>query len=425
MLPHHAIHLYGLIRNQWKNPETIKKIQERKLRKLIHYVYENVPYYRNLFDSLKIKPFDIRKKEDLQFLPLTSKRQLQGLPLKDITSNALRLEICKTFYTSGTTGIPMQLYYDPHDVTLMNLSWVRAFLAGGMKPWHKLADFKGMKTLHRKKAWYEYLGLLRRREISAWDAEEKWIEEIRKWKPQVLIGYVRTLRMLAEAVQRSGIKEFKPKIIFHSSAILDEATRRLFSEVFQGKRVDIYGSYEGGCLAWECEICSGYHLCSDMVIVEVLNQGKPVAPGETGEVVITNLQSYAMPFIRYKQEDQVTLSGQEPRCGRGLELLDSIHGRTDDFITLQNGQRISPQPFLYLMEKISGIRQWRAIQEKMNELNVEIEPSELSHESLTLIKESLKGLLGSEMNIHFILVDSIKVDPPSKFRFVSSKINRS
>ena len=423
MYPHHLFDLYQLLRSQWRPPEEIKRLQNKKLKKLIRHAYEKVPYYRDLFESLKIKPEYIQKVEDLPILPVTSKKELQALPLSKRVAENIDLNRCKSYYTSGTTGIPLNIYYDPRDMTLMNLNWVRAFLAAGMKPWYKMVDFRGMKNLNRRKAWYEYLWLFRRKEISAWSKPREWIEEIQKWGPQVIVGYVKTLRMLAEAIQEHQINDIRPKIVFHSSVVLDDFSRQILLSVFRAKRVDIYGSYEGGCIAWECEKCSAYHLCSDMVIVEILKDGKPVTPGEDGEVVITNLHSYAMPFIRYKQEDVVTLSPKTPVCGRGLPLLDSIQGKTDDFITLKSGRKISPQPFFYLMEPIPGIKRWRTIQESIDKLRVEIEPSSsFTKDAEKMIDAGLKRVVGDEMEIEISLVDTIKVDPSTKFRFVYSKV---
>lgn len=417
------IDLYRMQKRQWESPSIVSELQNIKLQKLICHAYQNVPYYHQLFNSVKISPRDIKTTGDLYKLPLTSKEHIKSLPIKDVVARGIDLKKCRCTVTSGTTGIPLRTYFTLRDTTLMNLSWIRAFVASGMKPWDKIAAFVGRQPIERKKSWYEHLGFFRRKEISTWNEPEDWIEEINKWKPEILTGYVMTLRILGEAIEKYQIKSLKPKKIFHSSALLDDFSRRYLESVFQRKIVDFYGSDEGGCIAWECEKCSGYHICSDMVIVEILKDGRPVSSGEEGEVVITNLRSYAMPFIRYKQDDVVMVSSKKPVCGRKFPLIERIQGRTDDFIVLKNGRKLSPHPFYHSIDPVLGIKRWRIIQENIYTLTVEIEPAlGFDEKAQRSIKQNLRKLVGDEMTINILLVDSISISPSLKFRAVSSRL---
>jgi len=424
MYPYQIFDLYKLLRTPRTPPEAIRKIQEKKLKKLVVHAYQNVPYYRELFDSIKIKPQDIRKLEDLQMLPFTSKKQIQALSLEEKTAKNINLKHCKSFITSGSTGSPLRIFHTFQYETLKNFICARAFLTSGMKPWYKMAAFSGERSVNEKRPWHEYLMLWRRKEISNWDKPETWIDKLREWKPQVLTGEIITLKLLGEAVQKYQIRDISPKIIFTASIIMDDFSRQYLQSVFCAKIVDIYGSVEGGFIAWECEKCSGYHICSDVVIVEMLKNGKPVSPGQKGEVVITNLHSYAMPFIRYRQEDIVTLSNKKPVCGRNFPLLEHIEGRTDDFVVLRNGRKISPHPLYHCIDPVQGVKRWRMVQENINTLKVDIEPAEnFTHESQQRIESNLKKLVGDEIVIEISLVDSLHVDLSSKFRAVSSKIS--
>ncbi len=161
-----------------------------------------------------------------------------------------------------------------------------------------------------------------------------------------------------------------------------------------------------------------------MTIIEILKNGEPVAPGEEGEVVITNLHSYAMPFIRYAQGDVAVLSPESPRCGRGLPLLERVLGRTDDFIVLKNGEKISPHPFYHCIDPVEGIRRWRIVQSSPNRITVEIEPEEAFHNATSLIvRGNLEELVKGQLDIDILPVDTISIDPSSKFRAVSSTVS--
>jgi phenylacetate-CoA ligase len=414
----------ALLRNQHKAPDSVHKIQKKKLKQLLEHAYVNVPFYRQRFQTAGLVLKELAGPEDLPKLPVTSKSDLQARPVEDTVSRTVDRQTCKVFATSGTTGIPITTYFSPYDSTLKNLGWLRAFWNTGMRPWQRTASLIGQKQIEERKSWYEYLGLWRRREISAWSDTQVWLDTLKQWKPHALLGYVMTLKILAEAMQRNEYGKVKPKFLFHSSAILDQRSRKSLEEAFGCEITDIYGSDEAGCIAWECKSCRGYHLNQDLLIVEVLKKGRPVAPGEAGEVVITNLHSYAMPFIRYVQGDIVTLSTKKPVCGCTFPLIERIEGRTDDFIHLRDGRKISPQPVYHSIDSVPGIRKWRLIQEDIDRLKLEIEPSpDYSSESKIAIRNNLQELFKLPINLELILKDKIAMEPGQKFRAVSSNLS--
>lgn len=423
MYLHEILNLYQLLMNQWRSPAELKKIQENKLKRLIYHAYENVPYYRRLFDSVKLKPTDIKTLPDLTKIPMTSKAQLVSYPLKDITARGIDLEHCRVTTTSGTTGVPLKTYYRRRDLTLINFGWVRAYLAHGMKLWHRIGVLRGWQHADTKRSWYEHLGLLRRKMLSSLDSPDVWISELQKWRPQVITGYSMTLKLLASAMQEQRANSIRPKIIFHSSGPLDDYDREFIGTIFKSKVIDIYGSDEGGCIAWECPQCNGYHINVDLLVLELLENGQPVPPGKEGEVVITNLHSYSMPLIRYRQDDIGTFSPEGSACGRGMPLLKDIKGRIDDFIILPSGNRISPHPFYWAILLVPGISRWRVIQEERDLLKVEVVAGEgFSDNGPSMIEANLRKIVKDEMKIEISLIDNIEQNPLQKFRSVISKV---
>jgi len=413
----------GLLRHPRRSPAAIQKIRERKLRRLVRRAYRYVPYYRSLFDSACLKPQDIKTLDDLERIPLTSKSRLRELPESEKTAANIDLSRCGSFTTSGTSGIPLRSYFSRRDSTMKNLGWIRAFAHVGIRPRQKMAAFVGKKTVKAAPSWYERLGLWRRKEISSWAKPETWVKELRRWKPEVIIGYVMTLRILAEYLEANALKDIKPRAIIQSSALLDGPSRKFLEDAFRCPVIDIYGSDEGGCLAWECRACGGYHISEDTVILEILKNGRPAGAGEVGDVVITNLHSEAMPFIRYRQDDLAALSERTPSCGRRFPLLEKIEGRIDDFIRLSTGEKISPHPFYHCLDPVPGVKRWRLTQVAVGRLRVEIAADkDFADASRSLIDECLRGLVKNQMKIEIEIVDSIPVDPAGKFRTVSSQV---
>jgi phenylacetate-CoA ligase len=425
MNPANLIDFFSLLMTQKRPLKDIEKIQFKKFKKLLSYAYDHVQFYQKLLQERDIHPADVRNEQDLAKLPLTSKKLLNSLSLDELISRKIKAERCRSSATSGSTGIPLTIHFRKKDFTRMNLNWARAFLNRGMKLWHRSVSFKGQKKVKEKAYWYERFGIWRGREVSTWNPPEEWLREIMQWKPHVMLGYVMTLRILAETVEMQQIQAFPSQVIFHTSAILDESSRRYFESVFQAEVIDVYGSFESGCIAWECKPCKGYHICSDMVKVEILKEGQPVAPGERGEVVITNLHSYAMPFIRYRLGDMATLSTKTPECGCSFPLLERIDGRIDDFVVLPNGKRISPHPIYHCIDPVPGIKRWRVVQENSGDLNVEIEPNRSLDENARLkVERNLKTLLENQIAVEIKVVDSIDIDPSQKFHAVSSKVSK-
>jgi len=423
MVPHDLLHLRRLIGNQWLTPAELRRLQEKKLRRLIAHAYDRVPYYRRLFDSAGLKPEDIRGVADLSRIPATSKAQLVELPLKDITARGTDPRRCRVTTTSGTTGVPFKIYYRPKDLTRINFGWVRTYLAHGMKVWHRIGAFRGWHHEDIKKNWYEYLGLWRRLTLSSGERPETWIAELRRWRPQVILGYAMTLNLLAEAISEGRVRNIRPKMIFHTSGLLHPRDRESIGRALGSKVVDIYGSDEGGCIAWECPVCAGYHINVDLVVLEILEGLQPARPGQEGDVVITNLNSFAMPLIRYRQEDVAALSLETPSCGRGLPLMKDIQGRIDDFILLPSGKRISPHPFYWAILMVPGISQWRVVQEARDLLKVEVVAGrDFGGDGPAMIEANLRKIVKDGMRIAVSVLDAIERNPQEKFRSVISKV---
>ncbi len=415
-----------LMKNQWKSPEEIKHIQNQKLRNLVKYSYEKVLYYRKLMDSKHLKPEDVQTIDDLKKLPIVTKEMINNLPLEDTIAAGVDVKKCRTAKTSGCTAIPFQVYFNWRDARMIGIELVRNFLSWDVKPWYKIAEFSGSAHLPEKSKAFDRLGIWRCLKLSTWDEPKSWIKKLQEWKPQVLYGFSATLKLLGKSILEGGIEGINPRIVISTSGILDKSTRTILSTAFQAKVLDYYGSWEGGNIAWECPQCSCLHINSDMVIVEVLKNGKHVPVGQEGEVIITNLHSYAMPFIRYRQEDVIVMSEKEPICGRPFPLIKHIRGRIVDIITLPSGKRIPPHLFGNVLDDIPGVKQWRVIQEKRNLLSIEIIPASNYNEDLTLIiEEKIRNIVGHHIKISISFVKNIKLGPSYKIIMVSSKISNN
>jgi len=230
-------HLLKLLRNQWLTKEELEQIQQRKLEKIIKHAYEKVSYYRQLFDSTGIKPEDIRSREDLQYIPITSRTRIQSLTTKEIVAQGVRLSNCHRIITSGSTGIPLEAIKTEKEYQLSNLVTIRSFLANG----YRLLDRRVVieNPINIGRYWFQYLGILRQHCISCHDNVDSQIRQLRQIRPGFIWAYPSRLRRIAEEMRKRNIEDISPRVVFTDGEVLDSQTR----QIIQMPKPRIYHPY--------------------------------------------------------------------------------------------------------------------------------------------------------------------------------------
>jgi len=410
-----------LLKDQWLPPAKLNEIQRVRLLPLIAHAYSNVPYYRHLFKRVGIKPGDIRDVEDLSQLPITTKGQLLAQPRHDLIARGIGPASCVTMRTSGSQGMPIEVVYRREDKAWWGLLAIRGWMANGYHFGHKTLIFSDSRSVPHGKRWFERLGIFRKSYTSIYDEVERQIETAMTVRPDVIRGMPSDVYLLAKAIRERGCTSIAPRVVLTSAELLDNATRRFINETFDVTLADFYGSIECGWIAWECPAHAGYHLNTDCLIVEFIRDGRPVLPGERGEVVVTNLHAYAMPFIRYSVGDVgIPLDDLCP-CGRGLPLMQTVEGRTVDCLTLADGRIVSPYRLTCTLEQIPGIQRFQIVQSNRERLVVKVIPNmHFTEQTISQIKAELGKLLGAMISIEPSLVQELPKDHTGKFRVVMS-----
>jgi len=270
--------------------------------------------------------------------------------------------------------------------------------------------------------WYQSLGIRREARVDVFHKIEEQIRQLRAERPDILRGFPGSLRVLAETILQQGITGIRPKWVSTGGEILTGETREILGEGFGAPVVDLYNSWEFGNIAWECHCLKGYHINTDSVVLELIRDGRAVSPGEKGEVILTGLNAFAMPFIRYRIGDVGVLSGRGCPCGRGLPLLERIEGRTDDLIHLPGGGILSPFTITTVLRFIPGIGQFRFVQTGERDFQVHLVKGNASRpDTLGEVKTQLEKILGTDVRIDVEWVDEIPRDPSGKIRAVVSR----
>jgi phenylacetate-CoA ligase len=416
--------LYQLRKSQWLNPKELKNLQEKRLRNIIRHAYKNVKFYHKLFDSIRLKPDDIKNVEDLQKIPILTKQDVQK-KFTDMIATGVDINKCKIEKTSGSTGMPLNIVYDRKTMDFSNALIIRAWMENGLKLTDKIIKFGDPSHFPKNKSLLEHFGLLRTECISVFNSVEDSIKEIQKISPDAIYSYPSYLKLIAKAIKDIKIDDIYPRLIFTSSEILDRQTRKLINSVFKTETCDFYGSMEFMRMSWECNQHSGYHIDADAIVMEFVQDGENVDNEKEGEIIVTGLYNYAMPLIRYNIGDVGTYSDEQCSCGRGLPLMKNIKGRENDFFVLPSGRIVSPMS-IGAIDVVPGPVKWRIIQEKKDKFNVYLVKEEnFSTETIKQIKNKIKeGLLGEDVDINIKIVDDIKRDNSGKFRAIISKVKK-
>src|SRR3972149_3254299 len=415
--------LRRLRRNLGLSKADLEEIQRERLVSLIRHAYENVPYYRRLFDSIRLRPDDIKGVADLRHIPVTDKAAMRELSVEEKTARNIDLNKCLKLFTSGSTGMPAHLYFTHEDFKVLDMVYLRSFLENGLKFNYKRAFVLDPHGFETKSRWYHYLGLARYVNISCFLEPADQINILRKVKPDFIHGYPSSLKLIAEQIIESGENGLRPKLVSTAAELLDRKGRGLIENGFGVKIYDRYAASEARNIAWECSEHNGYHINIDTLVVEFLKDGKDAAYGERGDIVITNLYSYAMPFIRYKIGDVGIPSERKCPCGRELPLMEIMEGRDEDFIVLKGGGVVSPMVVTGTLDHITGIKQFRVVQEDMDTVSAVLARGE-GFNSDTIFKgeKALKGILGDDIKIRCEAVEDIHREPSGKVRAVISKV---
>jgi phenylacetate-CoA ligase len=257
------------------------------------------------------------------------------------------------------------------------------------------------------------------------EAMQIHVDKLRKFRPKILRGYPSSLYLFTKYVNESKVQNLGVGSVITISEQLYPHQRKAIKQAFGCDVYDNYGCPDGGVVACECEEHE-YHMNSENAIVEIVKGNEVISAGEEGEMVSTNLIRYAMPFIRYRTGDMGKVSDTKANCKRGLKILDSVLGRTNDYILLPSGNLLAAVNIASVFNEISSqihIRQYQVVQEKRNELTVfVVEDKGFSDMYSEIISNSLKEHIAGEMEITVKQVDDIPLTESGKRRSVISKL---
>ncbi|MCP4744916.1 MAG: phenylacetate--CoA ligase family protein [Desulfobacteraceae bacterium] len=418
-----------LEKSQYLPESQLRKIQFQRLKKLIHFSYKNNKFYQDRFDKAGLKPDDIKDFSDIGKLPVLTKKDIRT-NLNSMISSGYNKNRLLCFKTGGSTGKALDIYISEACSEMRNAVARRHDRWSGWDVGEPVGAIWGNpvlpKTIKNKaKSWVLspniYLDTMAVTNQSVRAFTRQW----EKKKPSLIFGHAHSIFILAQFLDRLGINNVRPKGIISSSMMLMPHERKFIERVFNTKVTDRYGCEEVSLIASECEKHNGMHLNIEHLFIEFIDEnGRQTAPGQPGDIVITDLMNWAMPFIRYKVEDVGIASNKKCECGRGLPLMESVAGRTADFLFKPDGTRVAGISLIEnTLTRIKGLDQMQIIQDSINCLQINIVPGK--DYNLNREKELVhyfRTVFGSNTTVDIYPINSIMAEKSGKYRFSICKI---
>lgn len=351
----------------YRSAEEIRSFQEARLHEAIDYAYTNSAFYRELFDSCKIRPADIRTIEDLRRLPVTTKQDLQ-LRNKDFLCVDTS-QIVDYVTTSGTLGEPVVFALTENDLDRLGYNELSSFTMAGCS---RNDIMQLMTTIDRRfMAGLAYwlgaralgMGVIR---VGNGIPELQW-NTINSIHPTVCMCVPSFLMKLIAFAEENGIDYRSCSL--RKAICIGEALRQpdgnlttLGSRIHEKwPELELYSTYastEMQASFTECSCHCGNHVPADLIIVEFLDdEGNPVAEGESGEVTITTLGVEGMPLVRFRTGDICIHYDSPCACGRNSTRLSSVIGRKGQMIKFK-GTTLYPPALFDILDNIPEVKSY-------------------------------------------------------------------
>ncbi|NGZ87101.1 glycosyltransferase [Duganella aceris] len=415
-------------RTQWWPQPHIEALRLQRLRDLLLHASEHVAYYRQQYAATGFDAGRVRDLRDLRSLPVLYKADINNRREDFIADDAGHMQ---RFTTGGSSGEPLIFYLGKericHDVAA---KW-RATRWWGVDIGDREAVLWGSPIeLRAQDRWRARRDRVLRSELlPAFDLSparlDVYLERLRRRRPAMLFGYPSVMCLLVEHARSRGVAldRLGVKVVFVTAERLYPEQRSLLGAAFGAPVANGYGGRDAGFLAHECPE-GGMHITAEDVIIEILDpQGQPVAPGESGAIVVTHLASRDFPLIRYATGDVGALDPRPCPCGRSLPLLKSIEGRVTDFVVAHDGTVMHGLALIYILRDLPQVRAFKIIQESLDCTRVLLVSVNGLPPLLHLsIVTQFRARLGASVDVVIEEVAAIPAEASGKHRYVISKV---
>lgn len=440
----------GLRESEWHTRGRLKALQLERLKALIAYAHTYIPFYQKRFEEIGLQPEDIKTLEDSKKIPLLNRTDVIDHH-KDMVSRRFRDSIPAAEYrtgdpgtpipfarfrkhklvrntSSGSTGVPTVFYEDGSRTALNWTHELRLKNWYGVNPGDRESRMVRISTDYmpknrvlrtRKLLWNQLI--LPGVNLSDPDYE-LCFQKLQKFKPLSIWGFTSALAGLAQYMVRTG-KEFRdwhPNVSIGWAAPVYDHEKNVIEKAFQCPVSNIYGAREVGHIALKCPHGS-FHINEENLLVETEHTDETVTNGP-GEIIVTTLDCGPMPFIRFRMGDVGQIKASNCTCGRTLDVIENLLGRTGEVFVAKDGRMISPNFWCrtFMHGKVSGaVRRFQVIYTKDKNLKIKIEKDEgFSGDTEAYLKDVVGTNFSSDTELTFDYVPKIEPQLSGKYQMV-------
>ncbi len=416
--------LAQLERSQWWPPERIMEEQCLRLQRLIEHAYTHVPYYRELMDARGIGPSQIQTPQDLRQLPLLTRDEIRHNLPRLVSANIPQAAL-RPGWSGGTTGERLHFYSTREE--RLTCAYAR---------WSLLAGWTGARVGDRHLSIREQAdevsdGMTRRlslrlqqlTRINTRTVREENLSSlartIQRVRPYSLFSYPSALALIAAYAVAHNLTFAPIPGICLGGEYATERQRETIRRAFGSEPFIFYGSNEMHEVAAQCEARDGLHIVANDFVLEVVDDaGHPLPPGQRGQLAITSLHNFGMPFIRYASGDIGTLRSAPCPCGRALPLLDRHIGRTRDYLVSPGGTRVAAMDLELEQLLPPDILQHQLVQIRPDGLLLRVVRAvggdEPLQETQNRVASLLRARLGEPIGVTVELVDRLEMNLSGK-----------
>lgn len=384
---------------QWMSADEVTARQTEKLRALVRHAARNVPYYRRLHRAGRF-PDQINSPADLSCVPALTKDQVRADP-RDFMDEAADPQSMVPRWTGGSSGDTLQFHVSPSSLVHISASEMWGNSLAGYRPGDPMAmlwgaHFDAPPAAGTRQALARYL--LNRETFVTNVMTQQCLRDIaeglRRFRPAVLVGYVSSLVEFARYAKdtRDGAPTSGLRGVVATAEPLSDPDRALLQDVYSCPVHDRYGSRESGLIGMQCSRLEGLHVDCENVHLDL--EPCPEAGPGVRRILVTRLNEFGMPFIRYDQGDYTTRPLGRCSCGRGFPVLAGVDGRRLSIVRRQDGTAVPGEIFIALFG-VQPVRKYQVVQNADHGIEVELVPAPAYDESVERsIRDQIRRMVG-------------------------------
>jgi phenylacetate-CoA ligase len=420
---------------QWDEAGVYRERRDRRLAALLTHAVTRVPYYRDRVGGLSTASIERDPLRTLGAFPVLERSDLHD-HFDELTCEMGRGT--ERGSSGGSTGTPVRFLRDGEYIAAATAARRLAFEWAGVglgercvRLWGARRDLPTGRHQVRGRFGDLLYGRLTLDAFRMGDGEmADYVRRINRFRPAFIEAYADAAHELAVFARRSGLELVSPRSIVTGATTLFPHMREEIAEAFDAPVFDRYGSREVGVIASECDRHRGLHVFGECAVVEIVDgEGRPVDPGGEGEILVTNLWNYTMPFIRYRIGDVAVRGTRGCSCGRPYPILERVVGRAESRFVRPAGGVVLPEFFIHLIgvEYNNGaIRKFQVVQEAPDRIVVRVVPFEDAAERALAHREEIArhitDRMGAPCSVTFVVEDDIEPTRTGKHLYTVSRL---